>query len=495
MRYMTTVLTDLSIAAMCCVSLFACAQSDPCAKDDTSLISRFRPMLRSSHATITGDEVRRPTTWQDLVANSTLMTTTTSSISEPLTVAGTWSPDFHELITSIVNLSDGTAVSDGSNLKVFNQSSSLSLAVKQNFDGGEAWPDAANGDGFYAHAERVGALSPNAPTDTRLLNIEYIVLWAQNYGEAAFNAHDGDITTMMVLYDPVSDKAVRLTYAAHGCILQAFQLGLGQTTRMASLAGKDANLNPITDTVVQVDIDDSNHGTFESGVPCSGWTTSDKHIFLAPDLGTGLYEHPAVFPENGTHEFWPNGSGTIPGGGGHAGNFVSYIPAHVENLGTFENPTPADSNFLLYNGLVGSDPQTFVLHKTWCWPTLPNSDASIKPCSDKLNVYTAQDGRSMSIPDSRFKEVSPYDQSIGSLGWPQIVDEGAKAVYVAPAAQVVGQIRDGSASLPFGGIRMAYSFAPAGSTLLLASGTYGESLTFCRSAMLKSTGGAAVLGR
>jgi hypothetical protein len=309
------------------------------------------------------------------------------------------------------------------------------------------------------------------------VNIDYTIVWALNRDEGRFNVHDGDLTSMVVLYDPTIDRVVRLTYSMHGCLLAAYQFVSGQKVTMTFIDGKNINLASTSELVTKVDIGDAQEGDDHSGSLCSGWYSPEQHVFFSSDPKSHLFEHPAVFAENGTHELWPNASGFVSLGGGHAGDSVSYLPQRVEVLGSFAEPTKVDAPFVHYNGTFGSDPASLVLHRTWCWPDT----------CDQNNA---------NIPDTeahtRFSDMNPYREHLGHLVWPPTVDESPKNVFVAAADTKEGT---GSINSPFLGLNAALSFTPAGSTLNLRSGHYVWSgpLRLCRAITLKAQDGPVTI--
>ena len=103
---------------------------------------------------------------------------------------------------------------------------------------GEDWSAVVyDGHGIYAHVEEV--------TNTQIINIEYTVLWPFNAATCDF--HSGDMTTLVVEYDKGCDLLTRVTYNAHGCVIESFGLALlYQGINLGVLDGLDANNNQVS---------------------------------------------------------------------------------------------------------------------------------------------------------------------------------------------------------------------------------------------------------
>jgi hypothetical protein len=507
MRLPATLLSAL-VAALAVTASYS-GTPVPCGQDDASLIQRFAPMIKSSKS-----EQYIPLSWQRFAQYSYL-----KNGGQKIGLTG----NFIQLVTTSIKDKQGDTFT--SDLDAWAGDSGLVFATPTGFDEyyannngvvhyGSTWPLAVAGEGVYAHVE--GAAAADGHT---LKNIEYIILWPYNKGPQILSKslnHYGDITYLIVLYDPTSDKVIRVTFPAHGCILQALQTTYGQSTTLSLLAGADQNLNSNHQEAVQQDIDDANWGfkvdNLWDCIVLGSASASDKHLFWVPDPSTGLYEHPAVYEEQGTHESWPNQSGSLSAAGAHDGQFVSYIPTQITNLGSYANPTTCDTskdpndcsyNVLHYNGKIGSDPQTFVRHREWCWP---GAACQWCPTEENCNTNIPQNFFASENP-APIADISPYQAISGTnvdgltlagssnvLGWPQSVSEAKSDVYLVPTLEVQGQSATGAQGSPFGGIKMAYSFAPAGSTMHLQSGTYNASaMAFCKNMTLTATSGTVVI--
>ena len=432
------------------IALSVCAHGQT---SDEALAQRFRPYIKT---TLSGgkDEPYHPATWQWIVVRSNLFRG--SDVVTPYTQ---FSNDLLALANPALkgNFSvDNAGMSD--------PQLTLSLASADAVSG-EPWQDVIHqGHGLYAHVEHI----PQSP----LVNIEYTILWPRN--DAIGSHHDGDITTMVVVYDSQADLVSRVTYSIHGCLLLAYGLTAPASVSFENLGGRDEHMQPSQTEAIRVEISDSQAGTDRSGL-CSGAYSSEQHLFFVRDPQTQRFEHPVAFAENSAHELWPNASGFLSLAPAHDGDGVSFLPDSVHVLGTLQAPTMVDFPFLFYNGKFGDDPQAIVLHKTWYWP-----------CGRDKNPWIAMD---------RFSDSDPY-QKLGSLPWPPTVPVGfAGTIRVSPREAGPASPFEVVGSRPMQGLAVAATLAPSGSTLQLGPGHYRESLTLGRPMTLVAEGGVVILGQ
>jgi hypothetical protein len=339
----------------------------------------------------------------------------------------------------------------------------LESNTKDNWKG-EDWTNVIyNGHGIYAHVEEV--------PKTTLINIEYTILWA--YNSAMANMHNGDLTTMTCVYDKGCDLLTRVTYLAHGAILQSYRTAQPQVN-LWNLSGLDENESGVCVRVAQLNISYNDAATVLQG-PCAGsseicspnCTASDPYLYFAYDPDTCRYEHPVVFAEYASHEFWPNPSGSACTAPAHGGNGVSFLPSNVQVLGTLANPVPEHEPFLFYNGLMGTDPKGIIFHGTWYWPN----------------------GLLYGIPTNRIDDPSPYRQR-GNLPWPpaQEFTNGPPTVYVDWRAS-----GNGTASSPFPDVGTGCSFVPLNGIISVTNGIYTGPPVISRPCTIVSDGGTVTI--
>lgn len=486
-------------AAVGVAMLFAFAYA--AAQTDADLAARFKPYIKSSlgpHNPNLPDsppfnrvEPWIPITWQDFVANSDLQNGDTV-----LVPAGTWDQGYTYLETKGADL---TNIPTPSNLQLHYHLPNDTASAPS--PSPAAWQSVFNGDGVYAHVQRLGF--PPAGPDNRLINIDYTILWTNNVG---IDQHLGDLTFLVVLYDPKSDRIVRLTYPAHGCILQIYQtvpdpkpataasvVPPSHMLGSALLQGQDKNsasreVPAVQVNIPQVDEDDETDGN------CSHWgafLSSELHIFLVQDPQTGRYDHPAIYAEFGSHESFPNAAkGSLTGAGNHNGLGPSWLPSAITILPAFSVPNYQDPNtaFIHYNGKVGTDGASVALHETWCWaPSLLNP--GLYPCA----YVNPHPNASVGVPawpaiTDGFADMNPY-KPWRQLQWPQVVDSNDTGDAYAVPQRVQG---NGTQESPFGGLDVALTFTPKGWNVHLAPGIY-PTRKLDRPITLEATGATVTL--
>jgi hypothetical protein len=459
---------------------------------DQQLIDRFKPFIKSSVDGGGGEEVFRPNRWQWFVSNSTLLNKAKDGTETVVVPQTGWdltdSPPFNFLITKGVDLTNGSEVSD-----MVNANYTFELKISSNAIHGEEWPDVALGHGVYGHVGTV-LMQNNLP----LKVISYTILWANNQDRLNGNQHDGDMTELVVVYDPSSDRIIRVIYPQHGCQVEEYDLVPGQMVSPANLSGKNI-LTSKSNNVAGVKVDfPSSNVSFATEGDCTKNKNAllgigialapglagkkpepDHHMFFVGDPLTVRFEHPVIFAENGTHESFPNQSGYIIDGGGHNGSGQSWLPQSVVTLEDLSGANFDDTPFVKYGGKVGTDGQSIVLHRIWCWPNV----------CDQNNA---------NLPGSLFSEIDPY-QTYGNTAWPPGLDEASSVDAYVTQGSTAG---DGSQAHPYDGLGVALSFsagrlADAGPSILhMSAGTYtlvGNSASVCKPITLRASNGPVLL--
>ncbi|MEO6925215.1 MAG: hypothetical protein ABI129_00990, partial [Rhodanobacter sp.] len=342
-----------------------------------------------------------------------------------------------------------------------NQGYALHLDNKSSGEQGEPWDDVvANGDGFYAHAEEILGADGG---DTGMVNIEYTVAWPYNSGECSY--HHGDLTTMTVVYDRKSDLISRLSYSAHGVVLQIFQIAPAPQVRVVTLTGLDDHNNTQTVRAALVLM----QVLFEKGD--DHFTPGDGVVYLAEDPVTSRFEHPVAYAEYNSHEFWPNTGGRELTVAQHSGNGFSFLASKkIEDLGTVESPNANDAPFLFFNGAWGTDPRPVMQHNTWYWPK-----------GRAKNPYGI----------TKFTDPDPYGNYVqnGELKWPPDpawADLSGAIEYVDPDGKPDGFALFNSTQSPFSDLNTALSFAPKGGTVIFVRGDYPAPRYFDRPTTLRA---------
>lgn len=349
-----------------------------------------------------------------------------------------------------------------------NQGYALHLDDKSVGEQGEPWSTVVTtGDGFYAHAEEIPDQNGGY---TGLVNIEYTVIWPYNAGMCSY--HHGDMTTMTVVYDRASDLITRLTYSAHGVILQVFQIAPTPQVRVVTLKGMDDNGNVQSVRAAQVLMT----SLVEAGD--DHFTPGDAYIYLAQDPETNRFEHPVVYAEYNSHEFWPNPTGKELTVASHDGDGFSFLASKlIEDLGTVANPNMNDAPFLFFNGAWGTDPRPVMQHKTWFWPKGRANNPYL------ISKFT--DG------DPYVSDFTTFDTHYvnGSITWPPAsayTDPSTAIVYVDPAASPSQWGLFNDPSRAFHDLDTAFSFLPNGGTLVLLGGTYPSPVVLDRPSTIRA---------
>ena len=447
----------------------AAAQGQP----DADLAQRFRPYLKTSLDGLHHEEQFKPITWQNFVRGSDFAISGNPMFPPMIVHTPTeWDVDLYNLVQW-----GGDLASNPPDMQYVLYPAATSALY------GEDWTQAITGDGLYAHVVHL------PPPNDRLINIDYTMLWSFNEDRSGFSIHYGDITFLIVLYDLVSDRIVRLTYPQHGCELELYELVPGQSAAITTVSGRPLTGEPNPFPVLQVNIDDDHEASDDRGDCTKGsFKAPQKYVLLAGDPKTTSapvrFEHPLVYVENGTHESWPNRSGYVVDGGDHGGEGPSWLPGSASMLPDFDAPANADTPLLHFNGKIGMDGANFVLHRTWCWPARANN-SQYRPCAhNSAGISDEVDG----ARGNRFSDMQPYEPK-GKLMWPQnmasLPTDGD--VYVVPKRQE----GDGSAGKPFGGLDIAESLVPAAWTLHLAPGAYAATL-LSKPMTISSSGDATI---
>jgi hypothetical protein len=437
--------------------------------EQTTLAMRFRPLIKT---TLDGskDEPFHPTSWQWFVKHTRLyvLADIPNKGSVPLLPASQQENHPEDILDPIsANVVTASAVLPA-NGTLPNPGYGLVFYDSQ-YEGGEPWSSViSNGDGVFAHVEAI----PN----TNQVNIEYTILWS--YNAADFSNHGGDITTVEAVYDRDMDLLVRLAYSIHGCALETYRIANPLTIGFRNLAGLGPDFNAVTARAAMVAVHPEDVSVVESGYCDNEWNSSDAYVFLAQDPTSQLYEHVVIYAEDGSHEPWPNESGSILTTPSHSGNGVSFLPGSVSVVGTPDAPNKNDEPFLYFNGKFGDDPEGIIFHNSWFWP-----------CGRPSNNYC--------IPRDRFADKDPYDPT-AKLGWPPHPEKQheGEVLYVAPKPeddQAVSVINN--TILPFPGLLAALSFVPKNGVLALSPGNYPTNTIITRPMQIAARGGSATIGR
>lgn len=500
-----------ALLALATFSAAASAQVPLSLEQKIELANRFRPFIMTSMSGLPRlglgeQEVFRPASWQWFVARATLVQNYESfPCVHGVVRINQGSDDVWPQGSPVKNPSTGAAIStadlaDGSILsKVvphgdirgidsLNIDQSYALHVNdapsgtEDFRHGESWSDViANGDGFYAHVEAI----PQAPPPShQFINIEYTIFWA--YNSSVCDYHNGDITTMVVIYDLNTDLIARLIYSVHGYAIEQFNLAHGKQYDSYPLLWK--GLNGSIDSIPAMAVTIPDDRQYQQGG--TAHSPGDPIIFLVQDPDTGRFEHPVAMAEVGGHELWPNTSGKITAAAAHFGEGFSFLAPKAAFSGVTHSQTgmqmlqrdtdDSNSPFLFFNGLMGTDGLPPLRHRTWFWPE-------------------TREANQFHIPETKFSDPDVYASvatSGATFNWPPDPDyvNSNLQVFVAsglPRAKMTAQPKGrkgvpaslnatqkaptaklSDPSHPFDTVLGALSATPCGGTLVLGPGNY-----------------------
>ena len=251
--------------------------------------------------------------------------------------------------------------------------------------------------GLYGHVVPVKLSSPFAYNfyqtydETAEGNTYYKIEYWQFFGynsakkPADIGDHEGDWASVQLIYDPEYNVIRSVFHFAHGLLFR-FDITPENNVRNEFLTVAEgqikeyrggANYNYIfSNPELQL----SNLDLAKRGI-----TIDDKQVALAQnnrvrffqESPTSPFEHPVVYIENGSHEFFPSEFWRYYGSPNHNGKSHHFLTATPANLGEVEHPLDEASGaaiILKFNGYWGTyskmntPPQGPTLHQNWLWP-------------------------------------------------------------------------------------------------------------------------------
>ena len=213
--------------------------------------------------------------------------------------------------------------------------------------------------------------------------IEYWQFFGYNGAHKAnIGDHEGDWTSVQLIYDPEADLIRSVFHFAHGTLFR-FNITAENNVRNVSKMLPDGEcLEYHGASSLTTPLDLNLASLILGGIP-PRIETNDDQVALAQnnilrmfkDPSTGLFTHPVVYIENGTHEFFPSEYWDYYGAPNHNGKSVHhYLCATPPNLGEVDYPlreTDEAKAILWFNGSWGlygyqnDPPHGPVLHKNW----------------------------------------------------------------------------------------------------------------------------------
>jgi hypothetical protein len=211
--------------------------------------------------------------------------------------------------------------------------------------------------------------------DRAYYKIEYWQFFGYSDTNAVFEIgdHEGDWTTIQLLYDPEEKTIISVFHYTHGVEIK---FDMSSTQYIQPVGDFQEHRGPNYGKAVGFG-GGSDHA-WDLGVQ---WAQNHKvRFFRDPD--SGEYSHPVVYIEYGTHEFWPSEDFDYYGAPKHGGDAnspdgvpLSYLTSTPPNLGEVELPNSVAAQIILqFNGKWGTfsrennPPLGPALHKQWTWP-------------------------------------------------------------------------------------------------------------------------------
>jgi hypothetical protein len=217
---------------------------------------------------------------------------------------------------------------------------------------GEPWSAVINdGAGLYAQCEDAGG---------GLIVLTYWTLFGFNKTTVTGD-HEGDIIAVTVIYSRFSNRLVRVSYGMHGAVIESFDLP-PTSEELVELKGRDPENKPVSILARRV----RTPRNYQDG---PWWhSPSRAEVYFAQDPDSRRFEHLAIYCEWGSHEPWPNPTGSVMTAPKHTGDDVSFLPRKVRYLGSFADPTPTEAPFVYFNGVWGDDPKGIIFHRACFYP-------------------------------------------------------------------------------------------------------------------------------
>lgn len=253
--------------------------------------------------------------------------------------------------------------------------------------------------GLYGHVVPVKLTSPFAYNFYQVYDgyaqgktyykIEYWQFFGYNAAKKPFDIgdHEGDWASVQLIYDPEYNLIRSVFHFAHGLLFR-FDITAENNVRNEILTLPEgqikeyrggANYNYI---LSHPELQLSN---VDLSVAPPRLLIDEKQVALAQnnrvrfyqESPTSPFEHPVVYIENGSHEFFPSEFWKYYGSPNHNGQSHHFLTATPSNLGEVEHPLQEASGaeiILKFNGYWGAygknntPPQGPALHQNWLWP-------------------------------------------------------------------------------------------------------------------------------
>ena len=384
---------------------------------EAALINRFAPLVR-----FTMGEENRPIDPLSFIEDSDLVIYGNFTDSEDTVVIP--NSVLAKTPTAVQSYAWGTSVIDSyapsadfKSCVIDSTYKSVNLAIrpsKDDWEGGAPWSESSNAHlvGMFAH---VSPFVPNSPSDLaancglqtcanppnpaacpvippshyvstckRCIKVEYYQFFGlNNTHEAGIANHEGDLSIITVVYDSDQDAAVGISNWVHGIEIRYDLTDPGSSCQIAGGQKICKGTNSGYQNLNLISLGEVGSGKIGAIKNLSAIAQAQNNlVFFNPDPSkagsTNLkdYEHPNVYVELGSHEFWPTQNWGVTGVPAHWGDDTehTYLPQNIPNLGEIEHPA-GDAGLVMVNylgyfgateGNNNSSPGAS-LHTTWNW--------------------------------------------------------------------------------------------------------------------------------
>jgi hypothetical protein len=241
-----------------------------------------------------------------------------------------------------------------------------------------------------------GHVVPDA--NPNIYKIEYWQFFAWNDGDQAlcYTNHQADWCSIQLRYDSSINKIVSVHHYVHGHEIPF-------TLEESTLRTLNTLVTFTLTDVFQIIFDNyieywgENHGVSFNNANIIGAVTNNT-LRMFQDPWTGEFNHPMVYIEYGSHEFWPTEEGAFcmdifvghKCSTKHGGDAYRFLTHSIPNLGEVESASYSTNEaevILKYNGDWGcrghnnNPPPGPPLHKSWTWPAKSTLKPKIPPSS------------------------------------------------------------------------------------------------------------------
>lgn len=341
--------------------------------EEKALLERFRPYLRFSNDG--GDEKYKPTDVMWYIKHSTLIAgndeetdpVVLQRLSDPSDIIKIWLCNIlNNPVVTINNINPFDEAQAGSEWKECLSQGNIGLY-------GHVVP-------YKEHYPQTDFISSGLDFTKTYYKIEFWQFFGYNAaGQEKWIAdHEGDWTTVQLLYSQTDDSLISVYMYAHG---SQFRFDMANRTDFALIDDNTLEIRgPNNKWSSDLDLVDFHLFTEPHYTESNDfWKAQNNLVRFYRDPVTGEFSHPVVYIEHGTHEFYPSPNWNYYAAPNHNGESEnSYLSATPPNLGEVEHPLneyEGAAVILQFNGSwgayssVANEPgpgPTF--HRQWTWP-------------------------------------------------------------------------------------------------------------------------------